>query len=153
MAYIGTEGYLINCELREGKQHCQSGTPDFLRETLALCRKLTDAPLLIRLDSGNDSAENIGILLEYGCYFIIKRNLRRESREEWLDDAKQHCLNVTVPREGKTVYIGSTWRDVTYSGSDHQKYTIGIHAGYEIIERSIDKHGQYLMPFDLEINT
>lgn len=84
MAYIGTEGYLINCELREGKQH---------------------------------------------------------------------CLNVTVPREGKTVYIGSTWRDVTYSGSDHQKYTIGIRAGYEIIERSIDKHGQYLMPFDLEINT
>lgn len=26
MAYIGTEGYLINCELREGKQHC-AGVP------------------------------------------------------------------------------------------------------------------------------
>ena len=26
-AYIGTEGYLIACELREGKQHCQKGTP------------------------------------------------------------------------------------------------------------------------------
>jgi hypothetical protein len=89
MAYIGTEGYLINCELREGKQHCQKGTPEFLRETLDLCRKLTDAPLLIRLDSGNDSADNIGILLEHGCYFIIKRNLRRESQEEWLNDAKQ----------------------------------------------------------------
>jgi len=23
MAYIGREGYLVNCELREGKQHCQ----------------------------------------------------------------------------------------------------------------------------------
>ena len=29
-AYIGTEGYLCNAELREGKQHCQSGTPEFL---------------------------------------------------------------------------------------------------------------------------
>lgn len=153
MAYIGTEGYLINCELREGKQHCQCGTPDFLRETLALCKELVDAPLLIRLDSGNDSAENIGILLEQGCYFIIKRNLRRESREAWLDDAKQHCLNITTPREGKTVFISSTWKDVTYTGSDHMEHTMGIRAGYEIIERSIDKYGQYLMPSDIEVNT
>ena len=25
MAYIGDEGYLVNTELREGKQHCQKG--------------------------------------------------------------------------------------------------------------------------------
>lgn len=66
MAYIGTEGYLVNAQLREGKQHCQCGTPAFLRETIALCRQITDEPLLIRLDTGNDSAENIGILLESG---------------------------------------------------------------------------------------
>lgn len=29
-AYIGTEGYLLACELREGKQHCQKDTPAFL---------------------------------------------------------------------------------------------------------------------------
>lgn len=29
-AYIGSEGYLANLELREGKQHCQKGTPRFL---------------------------------------------------------------------------------------------------------------------------
>ena len=33
MAYIGTEGFMANCELREGKQHCQKNTPAFLRET------------------------------------------------------------------------------------------------------------------------
>ncbi|MBQ1398429.1 MAG: hypothetical protein IIY89_08025, partial [Clostridia bacterium] len=27
MAYIGTEGYLVNTELRKGSQHCQNGTP------------------------------------------------------------------------------------------------------------------------------
>jgi len=63
MAYIGTEGYLINAEMRVGKQHCQCGTPEFLRETIALCRELTDGPLLIRLDSGNDSKENIAFYL------------------------------------------------------------------------------------------
>ena len=78
------EGYLDNLELREGKQHCQKDTPQFLEETIGLCRQLTDGPLLFRLDSGNDSAENIGILLERGCHFIIKRNLRKESKEDWL---------------------------------------------------------------------
>lgn len=42
MAYIGTEGYLVNLELWIGKQHCQKETPDFLRETIELCRQLTE---------------------------------------------------------------------------------------------------------------
>ena len=63
MAYIGTEGYAINFELREGKQHCQKGTVEFLQETINLCHKLTDKPLLIRLDSGNDSIDNASICI------------------------------------------------------------------------------------------
>ena len=74
-AYLGTEGFLVNAELREGKQHCQKGTPDFLRETLSLAHRMIDDQLLIRLDSGNDAAENLGILLEDGSWFIVKRNL------------------------------------------------------------------------------
>ena len=72
MAYIGTEGYLVNTELREGRQHCQKGTPGFLKETLRLSRKLTENPLLIRMDSGNDAKENLGILLEAGVWYIIR---------------------------------------------------------------------------------
>ena len=64
MAYIGTEGYAINFELREGKQHCQKGTVKFLQETITLCHKLTDKPLLIRLDSGNDSIDNVAVLMD-----------------------------------------------------------------------------------------
>lgn len=48
-AYIGKEGYLANLELRKGKQHCQKGTPKFLKETIGICRQLTDAPLLFPL--------------------------------------------------------------------------------------------------------
>lgn len=153
MAYIGTEGYLINAELREGKQHCQCDTPAFLRKTIEMCRQVTDEPLLIRLDSGNDAAENIGILLESGCYFIIKRNLRRENKDSWFDMAKSNSKNVTTPREGKTVYVGSDWKDITYTLDDGVKKQVTIRTGYEIIERSIDKYGQFLLPSDIEVNT
>ncbi len=61
-----------NFELRAGKQHCQSGTVEFLQRTIALCRQLTDKPLLIRLDSGNDSIDNVAVLMENNCFFIIK---------------------------------------------------------------------------------
>lgn len=68
--YIGREGYMINAELRPGNQHCQNDTPEFLRETVSLCKQVTKEPLMFRRDSGNDAAESIGILLENGCSFI-----------------------------------------------------------------------------------
>lgn len=153
MAYIGTEGYLINAELRERKQHCQKGTPRFLRETIRLCRQITKEPLLFRLDSGNDSAENIGILLEEGCSFIIKKNLCRESQEDWYAMAKEHSIKVSSPRDGKTVYLGSDWKDISWKSTEGSIQKAAIRTGYEIIKRTIDRYGQYLLPADLEVNT
>ena len=150
MAYIGTEGYAINFELREGKQHCQKGTVEFLQETIKLCHKLTDKPLLIRLDSGNDSIDNVAVLMDTGCFFIIKRNLRRESTDDWFEMAKQYCQHVTSPRDGKTVYIGSDWKTVT-SKQFNTEYT--LRAGYEITERTIDKYGQFNLVPDIEVET
>ena len=150
MAYIGTEGYAINFELREGKQHCQKGTVAFLQETIRLCKELTEKPLLIRLDSGNDSIDNVAVLIEQGCYFIIKRNLRRETKDSWFEMAKQYCQNVSSPRDGKTVYIGSDWKVVS-SKQFQQEFT--LRAGYEITERTIDKRGQILMLPDIEVET
>lgn len=152
MAYIGRQGYLINSELREGKQHCQKHTPEFLRETIPLCRQLTKSPLLFRLDSGNDAAENIGIFTENGCHYIIKRNLRKENPNSWLEHVRPVCKNITHPREGKVVYIGSTWKEVSYTSEDGVSHTNTIRIVYEIIERSIDKYGQYLLPHDVEVN-
>ena len=145
MAYIGDEGYLVNTELREGKQHCQKGTPDFLRETLRLSRQMTDRQLLIRMDSGNDAAENLGILIEDGSWFVIKRNMRRgETKEGWLEKVQDCCKDVRHPREGKTVYIGSTWRTV----HTKEKGDITIRMVYEIIDRTITANGQeMLFPF------
>ena len=158
MAYIGTEGYLVNLELRIWKQHCQKETPDFLRETIELCRQLTEKPLLIRLDSGNDASENIGIFMEESykynnVSFIIKRNPRQESKEEWLESVRECCQNIQHPRDGKTVYIEQTFRNVTYSLSDNEEKTVGIRTIYEITERTIDRYGQYFIVPDIELGT
>ena len=150
MAYIGTEGYAINFELREGKQHCQKGTVEFLLETIKLCHKMTDKPLLICLDSGNDSIDNVAVLMDTGCFFIIKRNLRRESTDDWFEMAKQYCQNVNSPRDGKTVYIGSDWKTVT-SKQFNKEFT--LRTGYEITERTIDKYGQFNLVPDVEVET
>jgi len=151
-AYLGTEGFLVNIELREGKQHCQSGTPQFLRETLKLAHRMTNQQLLIRLDSGNDAQENMGILLEDGSWFIIKRNLRKESKEAWLNEVKSYCKDIREPRDGKTVYVGSSWRDIEYIDKDGKPRTQCMRMVYEITERTIDKYGQVLLLPDIEVN-
>ena len=151
MAYLGTEGYLVNAQLRQGSQHCQNGTPEFLRQTLQLCRKITHAPLLVRLDSGNDAAENVGILLENGAYYVIKRNLRRESQIEWADKIRSWCVHKTEVRQGKTLYIGSTFKDISYVTEDNQHKTIRNRIVYEMVERTETAEGQILLEPDIEL--
>ena len=150
MAYIGTEGYLCNTELREGKQHCQSGTPEFLSETIVAAKQMTDKQLLFRMDSGNDALENMVILHwdDERLKFLIKHNFRRENRYEIADSLKKQCKNIQHPRDGKTVYIGSTWRTV----HTKEKGDITIRMVYEITERTTTAGGQILIEPDTEIN-
>ena len=136
------------------QQHSQNGTPAFLRDTLAIAHQLTDKPLLIRMDSGNDAAENLGILIEDGSWFVIKRNLRSaEKKEEWLTKVQECCKDIRHPRDGKTVYVGSSWKDVSYKTAEGENKSICMRIVYEVIERTIDKHGQFLLIPDIEVNT
>ena len=110
------------------------------------------------LDNGNDASENIGIFMEESykynnVSFIIKRNPRQESKEEWLESVRECCQNIQHPRDGKTVYIGQTFRNVTYSLSDNEEKTVGIRTIYEITERTIDRYGQYFIVPDIELGT
>lgn len=143
-AYLGTEGYLVNLEFREGKQHCQKNTPGFIRETLNQVRKITDRPILMRLDSGNDSKDNFPVADMAGVHFIIKRNLRKESQQAWVELAKsagerQFC------REGKSVWIGKT-----FIGIDGKALPYPI--TFEVSERTMKK-GQHLMFPEYEVDT
>ena len=51
-AYIGAEGYMLDHELRPGKQHCQEGTPQFIGSCVRQLEALKlRGRCLIRLDS------------------------------------------------------------------------------------------------------
>jgi hypothetical protein len=63
--YLGQEGYCLEFELREGKQHCQKDTPALLRKSLIHVQQITEQPLLLRLDSDNDAIENIDVILAH----------------------------------------------------------------------------------------
>lgn len=141
--YIGNEGYLLNAELREGKEHCQNGTPKFLRESIKLVRKITDKPLLVRLDAGNDDIENIRMCNKEKVKCIIKRNIRKESIEDWLVEARA-LGEWRTPREGKTVYVGETVCD---------RDGICMRVVFNVIERTIDRNGQILLVPEVEVET
>ena len=150
-AYIGTEGYLCNAELREGKQHCQSGTPEFLAETIAAAKQMTKKPLLFRMDSGNDALENMLLLHWHDpqLKFLIKHNFRREDdRFAIAEELKPVCQNVKHPRDGKAVYIGSTWRN--FETEKDEKFAIRM--VYEITERTTAADGQEMLFPETEID-
>ena len=145
-AYLGTEGYLINVELREGSQHCQKNTPEFVDETLKYVRQITDAPLLIRLDSGNDSQDNFVVGEKWeNVDFLVKRNLRRESLNDWLNLAKDTDTATCLRSNHKTVWIGKT--EVGVTGKSLPRPIV-----FKVTER-YEKKGQALLIPIIEVET
>ncbi|MBI2505452.1 MAG: IS1380 family transposase [Candidatus Latescibacteria bacterium] len=61
-AYLGEEGYLLNCQLRPGSQHRQQEARPFLQQTLKLVRRVTPAKLLVRMDAAHDDIDNVRLL-------------------------------------------------------------------------------------------
>jgi hypothetical protein len=144
-SYLGKEGYLVNAQLREGKQHCQENTPEYLRDSIRYSKQITNQQLLVRMDAGNDSVDNIKICVKEGVDWIIKRNLRKEDKHRWLDLAKKEGTS-TSPRAGKTIWRGSTYRNVP--GVEKPLRIV-----FEVTERTITKKGQILALPDIEVDT
>lgn len=146
-AYLGMEGYMINNEFRIGSQHSQKNTVPFLKETIKMAKRLTINPLLLRMDSGNDSGDNIRLCVnpETACNFIIKRNIRQESPEMWLDIAKENG-QAENPRDGKTVYTGSVY----WSVPDIKEK---IRIVFQVTERTIRADGQIPIIPEIEVET
>ena len=147
-AYIGTEGYMLEHQLRPGKQHCQEGTPQFLGDCVKQITQLgLDGKCLIRLDSGNDAEENFA---HFGDeFFIVKRNLRRECPEQWLATAKR-IGEKQESRDGKNVYTGFV-DHLCPGGAKSQMGPVSV--AFEVIERLSDADGNALLIPQIEVNT
>ena len=142
-AYLGSEGYLVHCQLREGSEHCQDGMPQFLDEAIDYARRITQAKLLVRMDAGHDDLENLRRCEKRKADWIIKRNLRKESLDEWLVEAQAYG-QCEEPREGKEVYTGETWRE-----REGKLYRVV----FEVILRTITADGQRLLVPEIEAAT
>jgi hypothetical protein len=151
VAYIGKEGYMLDCELRPGSQHCQKGTVAFINGVIKLARnEHFDGRLLFRMDSGNDSFETLKATAaaDEGLYCIIKRNKRKESDIKWLKIAKHYGKQVEE-REGKNVWIGT----IDIPPRRKNEILNGVKCVFEVIERTSDYEGnQYLFP-EIEVNS
>lgn len=145
-SYIGEEGYMLGCQLRPGSQHCQKGTPEYIKRDIEKIKQLGISPsdCLARLDSGNDSKDNIEIFENAKMNYIIKRNMRKENKEEFFENVKA-LGSVKKIGLGKTYYCGRIYHKL--SGKRE------IPMVYEITVRTIDKKGQLLLFPDIEINT
>ena len=143
--YVGEEGYLANLELRPGSDHSQKGTEAFLRRTLRYARLMSEATFLVRMDSGNDSLGNIKVCREEKAHYIIKRNLRRETLEEWLEIARE-CGELEEPRPGKQVWRGERYME--RPGVDDPLRMV-----FEVTLRTVEADGQALLIPKVEVET
>jgi hypothetical protein len=143
-AYLGGEGYLVNCELRPGTQHSQAGALPLLRQAVKRARRITPEKLLVRLDAAHDDVESLRLLESLPKVdYVAKRNLRQESSAEWLKQAVALGEH-TVPREGKEEWIGSTWR----ARGDEDRRVV-----FQVIRRTITAAGQRLLLPEVEVHT
>lgn len=104
-AYLGTHGYMLANELREGSQHSAKGAVEFTLRCLKLVREigLEMENLLVRVDSGHDDKDFIKVLCLSGVKFLVKRNLRLECVEQYLALARR--IGEIIPsRDGKNIY-------------------------------------------------
>ena len=142
-AWLARDGYLINVELRKGSQHCQDNTPEFLEQTIAYTKQVTDSPILLRMDSGNDSIDNIKICLKENINWLIKRNIRRTPKEHWLNIAKEHG-KMTHMRDGKTLWEGCITQK-------HETLDEDLTTYFKVTEETITSDGQIHMTPEIEV--
>ncbi len=154
-AYLGSHGFCLELALRPGVQHSASETDFNLERVIPMAQRLSaagpKAPILVRLDSGFDSAR-----LMRG---IQACNVSGLAQVDWLIKWNPRSTDVTAlaarldadaaarwehPRAGKRV---SVW--------EHAVIVEGIERPLRrvlrLIERRIDKHGQVLIVPELTL--
>jgi hypothetical protein len=152
--YCGQEGFMVATEFRPGNQHCQKGTVAFIEQSIETIRDIYPVgKVLFRMDSGNDSLETSSHSWVRACTSSAGESPLRVGLA-FMDHAKKYTLpeNISNPREGKTVYIGSTWIERSYRDASGNTRRITLRAVYEITERMMEPNGQLLMPPSVEVN-
>lgn len=137
-AYLSSEGFLVNVQLRQGKEHVQQGTKAFIQQAIERSKHLTSDPLCLRMDAGNDALENRQVCEDHGVDFLIKRNLRRLDPNHYRTLAENMGIEPIVEREGKYRYDFFTDEN-------------GYRSANRVTVREIDAEGTILLMPEVEV--
>ncbi len=147
ISYAGESGFMINNELRNGDAHSNcAGTDKYFTETINFARQLGAYPLLAIMDSGNDDKKLVSQFIEQDTEFIIKRNLRREPIEKYINYAiDKHEIKSVDKKTGSTIY---------YSRWEHRVGGFNVPIAIVVTEKTMDKKTRQpcLMPqYDVDV--
>lgn len=142
ISYAGKNGFMINNELRSGSSHSNcNGTIEYFRSTISLLKRLTNEPIIAVMDSGNDDRALVKQLKKDGVECLIKRNLRREPTEKYIDYCKEFAEKngvVKKPHPGYKKY---------YVNWELKVEELLVPISIVLTEKTTDKQGQtYLIP-------
>ena len=145
-AYLGREGWCLELELREGKQHSQCGFIPFLDRVLKKARLLTSRKILVRLDSAHDALETRTTLKGHkDVNYIIKWNPRKEDQGKWAKRIFEEG-KVSTPRPGKRVGLLTVHIRQVHKGKTYRFKRV-----MRVVERTIDRKGQLLLVPEIEL--
>ena len=146
MAYIGTEGYLMRSELREGKAHGQCAkTICFLKETIDLAKQTTKEPLLVRTDCAHDCSDNVLLFTEKEVEFLMKKkNIVAYKTEFYLHEAQEKGRKKET-REGKERYLYSYEKIYVCKKEESASINIPVRIVVDAIRRTSKPDGQILL--------
>ena len=154
--YLGNEGWSIGLELRPGSQHSARETEYVYERVFPQIERVVpaDQPVLLREDSGFDSARLLWAKaterdrlqgLGRSFDFICKWNPRKQDKSAWIAQAEAAEAFVE-PRHGKRTALLSLTVERAM-GKIKRPFRLIV----RVTERTLDKHGQYLLMPAIEL--
>lgn len=147
--WLGLEGWCLEIEQRPGSQHAQEDFIPLLLRALHKARQLTDAPLLVRLDSAHDALTTLVALMEEKADFIIKWNPRNTDVPIKATEIFAHGKMVKDTKDERVAIMTETV-ERSYKDDDGNDKTIKVRRVLRASERWFDRNGPLLVP-DIEI--
>ncbi len=147
-AYLGSAGFCLELALRPGWQHSASESQYNIERVLPLACRLTNLPILMRMDSGFCSGALMREIsaqanaLNHEIAFIIKWNPRSTPVETMAAQLHSDSATHWQPlRAGKRQCLWQETLSVQGVGTDSSP----LRRIYRMTERTIDRHGQPLL--------
>ena len=149
-AWLGLEGWCLEIEQRPGSQHAQEGFVPFLLRAIDKSRQLTEAPLLVRLDSAHDAIMTLVTLMDKETDFIVKWNPRGTDVPARASEVFARGKMIKQDKKGRIAIMTETV-ERSYTDENDEIKTIKVRRVLRATERYFEKDGTPLLVPDVEI--